>query len=158
LTEGDLQADALADLRTEDNQLSVWQIEDDESNLGRVVTALAAGREYIANFDYALVDANLVDTLQVPINNEPGHTPDSEANQRWHRNLTQLTHRQLFDLADLICRQGRVERIQHHQVKESLKRALDSNQLDYQKMGPELLSKLRENTSKQLTGLKLDGS
>lgn len=145
LAEDDLQADSLLDLKTDDNVLSVWHIEDDESNLGRVVAALAAKRNNVANFDYALIDADLVVNLPVHIKNKSGDTPDAEANQKWHRDLTQLTHRQLFELANLIRRHGKVERIQHPQVLESLKKAYDADQLEHQKIDPKLLPRLREN-------------
>ena len=47
LPEGELQADTLTDLSTKSNELSVWHIEDDRSNLEQVVTALAAGRDHL---------------------------------------------------------------------------------------------------------------
>jgi hypothetical protein len=51
LEEGDIHADPLADLNTKANELSVWLIEDDRSNLNRVVSALAATRTHISNLD-----------------------------------------------------------------------------------------------------------
>ena len=60
LAHSDLQADALGDLQTSSNQLSVYHIEDDKSNLEQIVTALAASRDTIANLDYALLDLQIV--------------------------------------------------------------------------------------------------
>ena len=47
----EVQADALVDLSTKDNELSVWLIENDKSNLEHVVTALAANCNTISNLD-----------------------------------------------------------------------------------------------------------
>lgn len=56
LDEDDAQADALSSLRTKDNRLSVWRIDDDRGNLRRVVAALAAGRDFLDKLDYAVID------------------------------------------------------------------------------------------------------
>ena len=69
LVEGELQADALGDLRTSDNELSVWLVEDDESNLEQVVTALAVTRQRISNVDYALFDLQFLSELNIKIIN-----------------------------------------------------------------------------------------
>jgi hypothetical protein len=55
LLEEDIPADPLGDLATNDNELSVWQINDDKSNLPRVAAALAANCDDISNLDYALI-------------------------------------------------------------------------------------------------------
>lgn len=55
LKEDELQADVFHELKTGENTLSVWSIADDRSNLERVVAALAANRNRVSNFDYALI-------------------------------------------------------------------------------------------------------
>jgi hypothetical protein len=64
LEKGDIQADPLADLNTKGNELSVWLVENDRSNLEQVVTALAATRTDISNLDYALLDVRLLPELE----------------------------------------------------------------------------------------------
>jgi hypothetical protein len=51
LLDEDIPADPLGDLVTNDNELSVWQINDDKSNLHRIAAALAANSDDISNLD-----------------------------------------------------------------------------------------------------------
>jgi hypothetical protein len=147
LRDGDLQADAIADLRTTDNRLSVWHIEDDQSNLRRVAAAYAAGRDSIANFDYAIFNTDVVDDLGVIMDDQPGNSPDSEANEKWRRNLGQFSHRQLFEFAEYLRQSGTVKRMQYADVLESLRQAWDANQLDDRRVKEKILSQLRGDVS-----------
>ncbi len=65
LKEGELQADALADLKTTDNNLSFWIVEDDRSNLDRIITALAANCQYVTNIDFVLLKQSVFDKLKI---------------------------------------------------------------------------------------------
>lgn len=99
LKDDDAQADALASLKTSGNLLSVWIIDDDRSNLNRVIAALAAGRDFLDKLDYALIDAAAIEDIGVYFNQAAGNTPDKGANQRWHQDLAGLTGRRLVALA-----------------------------------------------------------
>lgn len=44
LPAGELQADALGDLRTEDNKLSIWRIEGEDQNIHDIIAAIASKR------------------------------------------------------------------------------------------------------------------
>jgi hypothetical protein len=67
LSNGEIQSDALGDLNTSNNTLSVWYVEDDQSNLDQVITALASNRDAISNLDYVLFDISLVNSIQINI-------------------------------------------------------------------------------------------
>jgi hypothetical protein len=56
LSQDELQADAMQDLRTDSNTISVWHILDDQSNKERIVAALAAARQFAVQFDYFLLE------------------------------------------------------------------------------------------------------
>jgi hypothetical protein len=57
LPAGELPAAPLTDLQTSiDSVLSVWQIQEDMSNLEEVVAAIAATRDTSDKFDYALFE------------------------------------------------------------------------------------------------------
>ena len=99
LEDGDVPADALASFITKDSALSVWTIEDDESNLRRVVAALAASRDSIDKLDYALVDEGAFDIAGVCLSQVKGRSPDGGANGLWHRDLTGLSGKRLVQLA-----------------------------------------------------------
>ena len=99
LDEDDAQADALSSLRTKDNRLSVWRIDDDRGNLRRVVAALAAGRDFLDKLDYAVIDRQALDSLGIRVIKADGSSPDDGANQRWHHDLNRLSGRRLVALA-----------------------------------------------------------
>lgn len=65
LQPGDIQADALGDITTSDNQLSVWLVDNDRSHLEQIVAALTANCEFISNFDYVIFQEE--DVLQLNI-------------------------------------------------------------------------------------------
>ena len=95
----DAQADALSNLKTKGNQLSVWWIDDDLSNLDRVIAALAAGRDRVEKLDYAVIDRGVLDSLGIRSIKADGQSPDGGANQRWHQDLARLSGSQLVALA-----------------------------------------------------------
>ena len=54
---GKAPADALRDLATTDNALSVWQIDDNETNLDRVLAAIASTRQFLLKIDFLICDS-----------------------------------------------------------------------------------------------------
>lgn len=102
----DLQADALTDLRTQGNELSVYRIDDSSSNLAQVVAALAANCDYASNIDYALVDHDLVDAIGIKERKCLGELPDERVNANWHVNLSELSASRCLKLATRIAEAG----------------------------------------------------
>lgn len=129
LAQSDLQADALADLQTSNNVLSVWYIEHDRSNLERVVTALAARCDRISNLDYALLDLEVVSGLGIKAESTPGETPDTEANT-WHIHLVELSARKLTELANAIYEWADRQRIQKKRLTQLVAKAVASECID----------------------------
>lgn len=110
LKEGELQADALGDLGTKNNILSMYEIQEDRSNLESVVTALAVNCDSIANFDYALLNCKYVSNLGIEVQSTKGGTPDKTVNSS-HYDLIELTAPRLMKLAETIqtsAERGRV--------------------------------------------------
>jgi hypothetical protein len=92
--------ETLKDLQSDvNNKLSVWLIEDDRSNLMRVICALATWREEIENVDYILTDYQVIVRLNISIEHTLGASADDKANERWHRNLCDLTEQKRLGLA-----------------------------------------------------------
>lgn len=97
LPEGDIQADPLGDLVTKGNQLSVWLVDDDRSNLEQILTALAATRDHAANLDYLLFDLQILSETRIRIRQSMGGTPDKEVNDS-HRDLVEVSSLRLVEL------------------------------------------------------------
>ena len=130
LEEGKAQADALRDLETKENKLSVWHVEDDKSNLRGVVTAIAATRDVASNFDYALFDQRLLTKLRVRIEKTVGDTYHKEANASWHRDIVELSAEKNAELANLIMEHGTRDRIGEIKVISLVKQAVTSGVID----------------------------
>ena len=52
---------SFSQLDAEENKLSVWQVDDDQSNLDEVITALASVRSDVASIDFAILERAKLD-------------------------------------------------------------------------------------------------
>lgn len=125
----------------------MWGILNDRSNVHRVVAALAAGRQHVDKFDYALVDEAALRALGLVLQQAAEPCPDQAASNQWHYNLRQLTADDLRVLVDFIKRTGELNRIQGPEVKKLLTTGLDTGQLDEAKVNPKLIESLRPRST-----------
>jgi hypothetical protein len=102
LPAGEVPAEAVQDFQVDQNELSVWYVEPDQSNLDRVLTALAANRDFADKIDYAIFEEAVVGNCGITIRQTPGQLPDEHANREWHRDLIELSGRKLVSLAESI--------------------------------------------------------
>ncbi len=148
LPSGEIQADALFDLKTANNILSVWHVEQDQSNLNNVVAALAtSGTDRISNFDYVLIDEKYLDELDIQQNKKDGDTPNSKANQLWHIDLVSLTAGAIYSLVRIISKSGEIKRLHHKKVLAYVQSEIYAGNLEISKMTEELQNKIRQNTN-----------
>lgn len=125
----------------QENALSVWYVEDDGSNLERVVTALAATREHVSHFDYLLFDYAVVTDLGLTIKKTTGGTFDNAANRSWHRDLTELSGRRVLALLTTIFYASDVKRIPQGKILEWVKAAIANSEIDSSRLSPKLAAK-----------------
>lgn len=130
LPEGELQADALGSLQTKDNKLSLWYIEDDNSNLDQVLTALATTFDGPSNIDIALIDSQIVLDNGFKIETTKGATKIEDANKYWHRNLIELTANKLMQLAQIIMKYACFKRIPEEKILSLVYQAIDAGTID----------------------------
>ncbi len=143
LEDGDVQADALYDLRTSSNALSVWLIEENRANLNRVIAALAAGRETLDKLDYALIQRKSLDDLGIEVVKEKGVSCDDQANESWHLDLRGLSGAKLVDLAYLIQEQAEFERVQRSAVATLIVTSVGEGFIDSTRISTHIGEKLR---------------
>ncbi len=146
LAQGDLQADSLGDLTTQQNELSVWQIQDDLSNLDRVLAAMAASTHQISNLDYALLRQELLPGIKTK--STLGMSLDEDANI-WHIDLIELSAQKLFALANVIQSQAQIKRKPEKEVLKLVAQAITSGQIDRYRLKPESLAKVEQYISGQ---------
>lgn len=143
LGDNDLQADALGDIRTSNNSLSVWEIADDRTNLDAVIGAIAAGKNTAANFDFALFTTTAVLETNIIISEEPGKTFDEGVNG-FHRELIELTTSKLLALAEIIHRHATKERIIEPEVVSLIAAAIEEGRIKPDFLSPQIRGKLQK--------------
>ena len=135
----ELQSDALLDLQSKDNRLSVYRAEGEEE-AKQVVIALAANRESLSNLDYALFEDSALVSTGIAIQQQDGETPDDEVN-KLHYDLSNLTVGRLAALAQAVA-SGAHTRVPRKNIQAGLQEAMRSGTLDEDKMKPELLRRI----------------
>lgn len=118
LAKGDFPADALGDLNTSANAMSVYFL-DQHGDLDRLAPALAATKDSFAEFDYAEIDLPFFNQTGIKIKEVLGDTPDTFVNN-WHRDLIELSIRNLVDLVGVIHNHATIGRTSEKDVKRLL--------------------------------------
>jgi len=144
LEEGEFQADALVDLETDDNKLSVWLIDEDSSNLPRVIAAMAAHRKSACPFDYALFRDRLVAEIGTRIEKSLGDSEDDEANRLWHRDLVELSASKVMALAKVIFDSNGTNRCWRKDVVQLIVESVALKQIELDKLQPSLKSTIEK--------------
>lgn len=139
LPPGEIKADALRDLQTSGNVLSIYRA-DDESAVNRICLAIAATRQTVGALDYAVFDGNELPPIGIEPTPTTGETPDPEVNGL-HYDLTMLTVEKVRQLARVVA-DGEHVRIPKKSIEISLRSALRSDSLDRNVIKSELLEKL----------------
>ena len=77
-------------MHTQNNELSVWLVVDDKSNLAEVMAALSLTADQVSVVDYALLGLEVLLDKGFNIVENAGRTPFTTANH-WHRDLATLS-------------------------------------------------------------------
>ena len=102
LRQEDVPADALRDLRSKNNALSVWQVEMNTPEvIERIAAAMTLTAQRIDHFVYKLIDSKEIACAHIATHLVNGETPDDSINS-WHCNLEQMTAQNVADLARII--------------------------------------------------------
>ena len=139
LLPGEIKADALRDLQTSENALSIYRA-DDESAANKICLAIAATRETFGSLDYAVFDAAELPPIGIEPTRTIGETPDPEVN-RLHYDITTLTVEKVSQLARVVAA-GDHSRIPKKSIEVSLRSALRSDSLDRNGINSRLLRRL----------------
>lgn len=135
----DIPAAPLTDLRTSANsELSIWYVEDNRSNLARIVATLAGTRDHSDKFDFALFPEAVLTQAQIQSKDSLGNSADRDANSSWHRDLVELTASKLSTLVKLIREQGEIERRFEKQVIELIADGVKQGWIEAQRLKPSL--------------------
>lgn len=123
LPDGELQADTVTDLQTSHNELSVYHIREDESNLDRVLAAVAANSPHLANLDFAIFSLDSLSKLEVNIKRTKGKLPDEKVNT-WHSDIYELSSSKLVALARSIKAEARIDQERGARIARKLEKEI----------------------------------
>ena len=125
LRAGELQADALNDLRTNENELSLFLIEDGDQNLERVVAAVASTGKSLRHVDYAELFSEELEGIDIRPERSDGETHDQEVNRKWHFDARKLSAEKILALAHIVGAPGtKRARIPEAKVIEYVRKAV----------------------------------
>lgn len=145
LPQNEIPAQPLADVvpKPEEN-LSLWLIENDKSNLNRVAAAVASTREKLDKLDYALFPIEIIDQLGLTAAKSPGKTLDDDANSDWHWDLIQLTANKATLLAKELYARAEITRLWPDEVQQLIREEIRLNHLIKAKLKAKLQADLNE--------------
>jgi hypothetical protein len=121
-------ADPLGDLRTDNNELSVWEVADDLADLDDLIAAMASVFESLSSCDVALVSEDSVLSRGIGWRSSRGHTRIARAEAR-HRDLHSLTGVDLVSIAE-VFRRGSFHMFEDREVAVRLAAAVNRRDLD----------------------------
>lgn len=142
LGRGDVPADAMRDLGTKGNTLSVFEIAEDV-DIQRVIAAWWAVGDHNdkpVDVGFALFDIDRVRRLGVKLSRTEGRTADPEVD-RWHMNIEELTAARLADLAAVIA-DGDTNVVLGKDLAAALKKGLDERRFDRERINRKLVERL----------------
>ena len=149
LQDGDIVADPLSDLNTKMGKISVWHIEDDRSNLDRVLAALATApqKDSITSLDYVIFDESLFKKIGLRVEVTPGGTVDKTANSTWHRDVVEISGHRLVELAKVILEKGEIDGILRAKLLELIKKQITCGELDRNRLNRKMKQSVEKLTS-----------
>ncbi len=147
IPQDDVQGDPLVDLGTKEGKLSVWTVEDDQSNLWRVVAALASNCHTLSNLDYAIFDEVIIGQLGLQAQQTNGNSRDDEANAKWHRDLVELSAGRLAVLVRDVYRHCEKKRVPKADVTQLLVRAIEEDRIQLSRLDRRLSEKIAPRLS-----------
>jgi len=136
----DVSADAITNcLKTTDNTLSVWNIENEEY-LNNAILAIVSNQDHLETIDIVIIDQDSLENKNVNIVISPGNIPILKLIDT-HRDITDLTYSKLGFVKDFIVESIRNDQLKRYTVgslKKILKNAIEEGYLRKTDLKPSL--------------------
>ena len=148
LEKDDFVGDIFKSLKTTKGKLSIFVIDNEMSNLDRVIAALACGRTGLDNFDYVLVpEEQIVGNFKVCTTG--GDTLDDVVNGL-HRDIARLTAASVMDLA-IVFRtyMNNMKRRNPSTVRQLINASISAGSLEKERIDDNLRKKLEKKKLNQ---------
>ena len=150
LGKNEIPADVTADLRTGDNNLSLWKYLPDETGLDDVFLALAAGQQELDKMDVAWVSDQDLEKDGIRLQGSPGTTPVIDLRDR-HVDAIQLDVTRLGKIAHQVA--AAIDNQHFHrktraEIVELLGQAVRAGRVDPVVLGKNVRAKVEEYLSR----------
>ncbi len=149
-----LAGDAISDIRTFDNSLSVWLV-DSEDEIGAAMLALSASSktESIEGITIVWIPVEKIEAKSILVKSDcPGDTIVSDLTGT-HRDLSEITFKSLGILAEIIMdeliRQKHYKRFKRTEVRDALVKAYNDRRISEEKCTPKLLEEIKKAVKNQ---------
>lgn len=139
--------DAITDLKTSNNMLSVWNV-DGEEQINESVAVIALGRERLDKVSYVILENNVIENeINLSFQNNAGKCKPitKEEILKRHRDIVELDSAQLENLAAYML--NRVQEEQNATKDEEDIKKIVAKMVDEKKVDP---SKIKEKLRKEL--------
>jgi len=155
-----VNADAITQcMKTQDNTLSVWKI-NEEKDIQNSILAMAAANEFLSKIDVVILSEQALLDREIPISTTPGITPCKDLIDT-HRDLSDLNIKHLALISDLIAAKIRNEEVHSFSLgalKNILCSAIDAGKLTTESLSESVKAKVvKHATHLKDSGIKLDG-
>lgn len=137
----EVRADTFKCLKSDKNRLSIYVI-NDESELQRLLAAVASNRNNVQHLDYALFDFALLDKYAIEYIDEPGVLPDDLV-CNWHKDIIQLDGSTLHKLAKVIYEHSEPVRALDKKIAKAIQFSINKTHIDSSKLKPSMLNDLQ---------------
>lgn len=128
----ELDAVSISDLKTNGNDISVWQVANDESNIGDIALAIALTRDRIQDFYAVVLKDEDIFTKELQMNPLPGETKYENLRNE-HNNIKVPTFWEIGYLAEYMHKQmsndDNVKYFTERFLKEQLYQAVKNNKI-----------------------------
>ena len=131
-----LGADALKNVATDDNELSIYEVEED-AHLPLILAALSSRRQHIKDAEYCLFDGAVLAEAGVKTKRTKGNTSCKLVNGL-HYDLVDLTALSLTKFVLHAAHGGELDSIDKKQVLELIKSYVQSGEIDVKELHAEV--------------------
>lgn len=145
----DLDADALNDLKTQDNALSVWYAENEDELRKAIVAYLASMDKWVEleEVDFIAIDIKDIETAKIEFDATPNFTYIQDY-QDLHRDLTKLKYDSIEKLANIVIKS--IQKGQDYIVDRGMIKDLFTEVVKLGKLQSEKIDKSRHKKLQRL--------
>ncbi len=119
--EEDIHADPLCDFIAYENAITLWHITDGKANFKQVVAAVSATSGHLTQFDYGIIEEDLISDLAIRMEHTHGNSASNIVNANFHRDLVEISGLKLVELAKAFWTLAEFDRVEEREVGRWIK-------------------------------------